>query len=298
MDWPGVTTGPRVQLPEAALDLPRTQQGLRSTGLGAGQDDLWVCGGAVLTPSQPERSSCALYPWTLRPISFPQATPSSKAGLAGRRGLTATLGALPPRATDLSSEPLFAHLQNGDANRTHPQGIPGGITQDLPTCRQPARHTSWGSSVWVCPFQLLKQTALLICQRCSINVYYIKNTSVGLRHSGLKPEWLLSPEHMAAAGAELPIRSWPAWPCWRTPMHPSRPCSNVSVSGTGSCCPSVAAQHSSMDDASCRELPGHPAQGQAQGTQGPFADVHTWTKREAEWLGHPYILFLILPFLE
>lgn len=129
-------------------------------------------------------------------------------------------------------------------------------------------NTSWGFSVWVCPFQLLKQTALLICQRCSINVYYIKNTSVGLRHSGLRPVWPspLNPEHMTAAGAELPIRSWPAWPCWRTPMHPSRPCSNISVLGTGSCCPSVAIQHSSMDDGSCRELPGHPAQGQAQGT--------------------------------
>lgn len=52
---------------------------------------------------------------------------------------------------DPPSEPL-PHLHEGDTNRTHTQGIPGGITRDLPTHSQLPPHTSWGCNV--CPFQL------------------------------------------------------------------------------------------------------------------------------------------------
>nr|KAF6464504.1 cilia and flagella associated protein 73 [Rousettus aegyptiacus] len=57
---------------------------------------------------------------------------------------TASSGALRPQATDPSSEPHFLHLPNGNTNRTHPRGVPGGITWDLPTRSQLARHTGWG----------------------------------------------------------------------------------------------------------------------------------------------------------
>lgn len=105
------------------------------------------------------------------------------------------------------SEPHFPHLQNGHTNRMHPQGVPGGLTRDLPTCSQLTQHTSWDFSIWVCPFQL-QWTGLLVHQRCSIKVYYVKNTSLGLRHSQLRPVSPppLNPEHTEATGAELPIQ--------------------------------------------------------------------------------------------
>lgn len=119
---------------------------------------LSVCGRAVLTPSKPERSSCALCP---KPCTR---SPSHRLLLAARLAWQEEGDRQP--ALGLSHlrqliHPLslnFPHLQKGDTNGTHPQGIPGVMTQDLPTRSQLSQRTSWDFSVWVCPFQLLNCT--------------------------------------------------------------------------------------------------------------------------------------------
>lgn len=49
---------------------------------------------------------------------------------------------------------------------------------------------------------------LLLLLRCSIEIYYIKNTSLALRHPGLRRMWPppLNPEYMEAAATELPVQ--------------------------------------------------------------------------------------------
>lgn len=95
-----------------------------------------------------------------------------------------------------STAPDFPHLQNGDTSRTHT-----GLAHTLSA----HPRTTWDSSTQVCPFQLLKQTVLLVHWRCSTEVYYVKNTSLGLRCPGLKPLWPrpLNPEHTETVATEL-----------------------------------------------------------------------------------------------
>lgn len=165
----------RTQLQDAAHDLCRApRRGLRSTGLGGRQRPGQVLtSGCMVDSSQPRG---ALYVLILDPTShLPLTIQSQVQACPGTRGpisRSSNLGNLP------SSEPDFFHQESGDTGRTHT-----GPTHKLLS----HRHSSWNSSTLVCPFQLLKQTVLLVHWRCSIKVYYIKNTSLGLRHSGLKP---------------------------------------------------------------------------------------------------------------
>lgn len=163
-----------------------------------------VCGGSVNLFTAREGQLCPLPPDPASGLP-----PTAHSQLQGRRkGQNASFEVLPPQATNSSAEPHFPHLQNGDTNRMHLQGVPG-ITRDLSTSSRLTQHTGWDGSTWVCPFQL-QWTVLLVHQRCSIKVYYVKNTSLGLRHSPLRPVWPppLNPEHTEATGAELPVQVW------------------------------------------------------------------------------------------
>lgn len=103
----------------AALDLPRTGSGVQ------------VCGGAVFTPSQPERSSP-----TFRPGPCSQLPPAGHAQLRGcpskRGGLTASFGVLPPQATDssrasFSSSSKWGPTLRGPLGGSHETCPPAGI---------------------------------------------------------------------------------------------------------------------------------------------------------------------------
>lgn len=159
------------------------------------------------------------------------------------------------------------------------------------------------SSSGPCPFQLLGPTVLLLHGGCLIKVYYIKNTSPGLRHSGLGPVWPPPPGSGTTQNAGKRQRRgrqlglWPSRPRWQTPVRPQRPFKCL-VSGRG-CWRSMAARHSSRmtvpagSSASARHGPG------ARCRQGTSADVRAWARRGARGPGHlPYMLFLTLPFLE
>lgn len=100
---------------------------------------------------------------------------------------------------------------------------------------------------------------------------------------------------MEATGAESPVQ---VLACLALLANSCAPF-GTSLLGRGSCCP--CGQYSTPLHGRwlLQGAPGHPARGQSRsGTQGAFADIHTWTKRGAAGLGHLYILFLILPFLE
>lgn len=165
----------RTQLQDAAHDLRRDpRRGLRSTGLGGRQRPGQVLtSGCVVDSSQP-RGALYVLSLTLHPICLSPSSLRCKPVL----GPEGQFQDPQTSATYPSSEPDFFHQESGDIGRTHT-----GPTHKLSS----HRHSSWNSSTLVCPFQLLKQTVLLIHWRCSIKVYYIKNTSLGLRHSGLKP---------------------------------------------------------------------------------------------------------------
>lgn len=169
----------RTQLQDAAHDLHRApRRGLRSIGLGGRQRS-----GQVLTSGYAVHSSQprgALYAQILDPTSHLPLTIQSQlqACSGGRKGPKGQFQGPQTPATYPSSEPDFFHQQSGDISRTH--------TGPIHTLSS-RRHSSWNSSTLVCPFQLLKQIVLLVHWRCSIKVYYIKNTSLGLKHSGLKP---------------------------------------------------------------------------------------------------------------
>lgn len=81
---------------------------------------------------------------------------------------------------------IFLICKLGTPTESYLRGSPE-IPQYLLTRPQITRRTSWNFSAWICPFQLLEWTALLVRQRCSRKVYYLKNTSLGRCHSHLRP---------------------------------------------------------------------------------------------------------------
>lgn len=153
----------------------------------------------------------------------------------------------------------------------------------MSTCPQLA---SWDFNAWVCPFQLREWTALLTRQRCSRKLYFLKNTSLCLRHSRLRPVGPppLNPGHMEAAGAELPIQGANSYAPFKTLLKcpclkqrqllPLRGHTALLLVGDGSAGSSPKALHGARHIAA-----------QLEHVRG-------------RGLGHlRYILFLILPFL-